>query len=1216
MGLITRKQLLIVRLMVLSVGLSTFLNSSYITNVQAQRPLSIEGPQLVPQLGPAATNSAAISPDGRYVLTSGLRATWLWDASSTLTIRLFTGTAATFSPDSKYVVTAVSKGTTIWEMETGREIRRFDGAPSSFGPIFSPDGIYILTTRDNEADMWETRSGRMVQQFIGHSAAVNSATFSPDGKYVVTASADKTARLWEAETGLEITRVDSSAALMSAVCSAGGTRVLTTSSDDKTFLLWDTKSKKEIRRFQKDKSDYLGIAPATFSPDGKYVLTASWYTAAVMWETDTGREAGTFAINGPVFSASFSSHGRYVLVAGVDKTSVLFETNTGRVVRRFEGYSIETRSVAFSPNGKYLLTADNDGFGHLWDIGAGREIRRFKGSSSVVYSASFSSDGKRVVMPGNDETAHIFDTETGIEGPKLKHHSAVVRSAVFSRDGKYVLTASADITARLWDANTGREIREFKGQIEDSDLSTDSSAMFSPDEKFVLAEWGWGHKTAQVWETKTGRSVTQFKGHTNYISSAVYSPDGKFVLTASYDKTARLWDATTGRQVQEFSGHPGPVISAVFSRDGKHILTGSGDRTAILFETDTAREVRRFKADSGFALSAMFSPDEKYVLALAGEAGIWMWETNTGFLKGKFEEHPETFGPRDIMTAIAVSPDGKYLMSGQQDGTVRLWSVPDVKQIAQLMAFKDSTWNIVSPDGRFDSSDLEEVKGLRWVMPDQPMTPLPLEIFMRDYYEPRLLRRILKGETLPDVPSLTELNRVQPRIEKIEVRPHSDKANEVDVTVRVASVMGQCFRGGQHVPCESGVYDLRLYRDGQLVKQSPPPANENATSNLSKKWREQLEPWRQSNLVRSQDGQPISASAGPQEITFTNIQLPRRAAVSQVMFTAYAFNEDRVKSAISEPAIYRLPQLRPGSQPKAYVVTVGVDVTSAGWRLRFARTGVTEIEGLLQKTLAPRYQVVSVRLISAYQSNSNELVNAATKRNIQTVLSILSGRDVEKVVREKVQHQEQLQAATPDDLVVLYIASHGYVDPAGKFYVIPSDIGQPLGVSEELLDRCLKNSEQSVKCENGRNLLQRSISSDELTQWIEGVDAGQMVLILDSCHSGAVSGPGFKPGPMGDRSFGQLSYDKGMLVLAATQADQLDTGTLELGNRSLLTYALTQQISGPVIDLRAWLSQAEKMVPDLYQRFVKESDSSLTSNTEADQQPILFDFSTRKEGVR
>jgi hypothetical protein len=371
-----------------------------------------------------------------------------------------------------------------------------------------------------------------------------------------------------------------------------------------------------------------------------------------------------------------------------------------------------------------------------------------------------------------------------------------------------------------------------------------------------------------------------------------------------------------------------------------------------------------------------------------------------------------------------------------------------------------------------------------------------------------------------------------------------------------------------------------------------------------------LQKWRQASLVKSENGKPITVASGPQEIRFTNIQIPRRSGVSQVEFTAYAFNEDRVKSTTSEPVVYSLTQPRPGAKPKAYVVTVGVDFTSAGWRLAFARKGAVETEALLQNSLKSKYEVVSIQLLSAYQKDSGELANLATRKNIQTVLNILSGGKVTEADRAKIPHQEQLQSATPDDLVILYIASHGYVDPAGKFYVIPSDIGPPLGVSEESLDRCLKNSEQSTDCENGRRLLQHSISSDELTQWIEAIDAGQMALILDSCHSGAVTGPGFKPGPMGDRSFGQLSYDKGMLVLAATQADQLDTGTLELGNRSVLTYALTPRPYGPISELRKWLSDAEKEVPNLYRQFVK-SDPAYTQINSSDQEPALFDFSRR-----
>ena len=74
---------------------------------------------------------------------------------------------------------------------------------------------------------------------------------------------------------------------------------------------------------------------------------------------------------------------------------------------------------------------------------------------------------------------------------------------------------------------------------------------------------------------------------------------------------------------------------------------------------------------------------------------------------------------------------------------------------------------------------------------------------------------------------------------------------------------------------------------------------------------------------------------------------------------------------------------------------------------------------------------------------------------------------------------------------------------------------------------------------NFEKVLQKTISSDELSLWLRDIDAGEMMMIVDACHSAAaVQGAGFKPGPMGSRGLGQLSYDKGMRILTATQADK------------------------------------------------------------------------------
>jgi uncharacterized caspase-like protein len=122
--------------------------------------------------------------------------------------------------------------------------------------------------------------------------------------------------------------------------------------------------------------------------------------------------------------------------------------------------------------------------------------------------------------------------------------------------------------------------------------------------------------------------------------------------------------------------------------------------------------------------------------------------------------------------------------------------------------------------------------------------------------------------------------------------------------------------------------------------------------------------------------------------------------------------------------------------------------------------------------------------------------------------------------------------------VVIAVSSHGYTDPQGRFYIVPYDTG-PV-------------SDGQITAE----VLGRFISSDELSQWLRDIDAGEMVMIVDTCHSAAtVEADGFKPGPMGSRGLGQLAYDKGMKILAASQADDvaLEVEGLKQG---LLTYAL------------------------------------------------------------
>jgi hypothetical protein len=155
--------------------------------------------------------------------------------------------------------------------------------------------------------------------FIEHTDTVVSASFSPDGQRVVTASQDKTARVWDADAGKPVGEPMTHGDVVNSVSfSPDGKRVVT-ASEDKTARVWDADTGKPVG----EPMTHGGLViSASFSPDGKRVVTASEDKTARVWDADTGKPAGEpMAHGGKVFSASFSPDGKRVVTASEDKTA-------------------------------------------------------------------------------------------------------------------------------------------------------------------------------------------------------------------------------------------------------------------------------------------------------------------------------------------------------------------------------------------------------------------------------------------------------------------------------------------------------------------------------------------------------------------------------------------------------------------------------------------------------------------------------------------------------------------------------------------------------------------------------------------------------------------------------------------------------------------------------------------------------------------------------
>jgi serine/threonine-protein kinase len=280
-------------------------------------------------------------------------------------------------------------------------------------------------------------------------------------------------------------------------------------------------------------------------------------------------------------------------------------------------------AVSVSPDGRRALSAGMDGTIRLWDLGGRKELRRIDGYAGSVFSVSFSPDGRRALIAGNESAVRLWDVETGQEIRRLVGHTGWVATARFLPDGRRALTGGSEGVLRLWDLESGKELRSFKSD---------------------------------------GGSIRDL----------AVSPDGRRALSGGDDKLVHLWDLESGKELGKFKGHEesnGTVWSVAFSPDGKRGLSGGADGLVILWDLDGGKELRRAPSEDRVVRDAIFAPDGRSVL-IAGEQKLSLWNLETD---QELQPSSQTLSH----TRAALLPGGKFALTADNDGIVRLWSLSE-----------------------------------------------------------------------------------------------------------------------------------------------------------------------------------------------------------------------------------------------------------------------------------------------------------------------------------------------------------------------------------------------------------------------------------------------------------------------------------------------------------------------------------------------------------
>ncbi len=657
----------------------------------------------------------AVSPNGQYIVSGGVGpAVKVWHLRTGRLVRTLRERVPPMrsSRRNRSDVLRITWKDTMWPIPGERRYITVPGLSSVECVTVSPDNRYVLACTGGQIHAWRLATGEPVARFTArYVSAGYSVAVTPDTRYVVAGGREAIVvwRFTPPEEPLYIWKVHDSIAY--AVAVDASSRYVVTGSGALygargRVAIWDLWSGRKIRTLGAPQREIWAVA---VSPDDRYVLSGGGDSMIKVWDRISGRLAWnlTSSFSETITAVAVHPSG-HVVISGSNWGAVrIWAFTEPRRVRILQGQlAVPVTAVAISADDRYVVAGDQDGRIYIRDLASGRLIRTLQGHARAVSGLAITPDGQWIVSGSEDGTVYVWALPSGRWVRMLPAPVDHVHTLITSPDGRYVFVGGTDFHMRTrfgkigvisaWDLNTGQQVWTFATGPSYPLPSYPLALAISADGTWLVV--GNANGTIGVWPLFSDDPLWIRKGHPSTVQSVAVSPDGRYVISSALDDGVKVWERATGRLIHTLRGVYG--VSVTVSPDSRYVIAG-GMKSVVMWELSTGRRFQTLEHPWHDIHALALSSDGHWVVTGGEDGTIRVWEPDTwGWMRMLTRVH------RSVVRHIRISPDGSYFVSSGSEGTIRMWDGVTYEPTWRLFGGKSDRILpllalAISPNGRY-----------------------------------------------------------------------------------------------------------------------------------------------------------------------------------------------------------------------------------------------------------------------------------------------------------------------------------------------------------------------------------------------------------------------------------------------------------------------------------------------------------------------------------